>query len=71
MHRNQTLAAFCLAATLLSQSGCCCCVTIPVGPDGGEGAEFGEFLPPDSFDAEAEDSPAAPEAREDQKNVSD
>ncbi|HEV7281839.1 MAG TPA: hypothetical protein VGN57_16685 [Pirellulaceae bacterium] len=53
MNRKQTLAAFCLAVTLLSQSGCCCCVSIPTGPEGGE---FGDFAPPEGFGEEGEDS---------------
>lgn len=65
MNRNQTFAAVCLAVTLLSQSGCCCCVTIPTGPDGGEGFEFGEFDPPEGSGAEGDDSLEAPDGEDD------
>ena len=58
MHRNRPLAAFVLGLVLLSQSGCCCCVTIPTGPE--QGNEFGEFLPPEDFPVEGEDAMDSP-----------
>ena len=64
MHRHRWLAAFCMALTLLSQSGCCCCVSIPTGPEDGEFGEFGDFAPPEGFDEEGEDEMEAPEANE-------
>lgn len=71
MHRNQTFAAFCLAMTLLSQSGCCCCVTIPTGPGPGEGAEFGEFVAPEGFGEEDDESSTEFEADADSNDADD
>ena len=66
MNRKQNFAAFCLAVTLLSQSGCCCCVTIPTGPEDGEFGEFGDFAPPEGFEEEGGHEVEANEELEDE-----